>query len=153
VWLDVPFVKQPRDGCGAASIAMVIEYWQQQQASQTARPRVEEIQRALYSRREHGIHATDLERYLQEHGFLTFAVAAEWSDLQHHLEMGRPLIAALRLGGKDLHYVVVTGLDGEVVLKNDPAVRKLVKQSRADFEREWSGTGNWMLLAVPSSSR
>ncbi len=28
VWLDVPFVKQEKDGCGAASIAMVMQYWQ-----------------------------------------------------------------------------------------------------------------------------
>jgi len=26
VWLDVPFVKQEKDGCGAASIAMVMQY-------------------------------------------------------------------------------------------------------------------------------
>src|SRR5216684_880984 len=31
VWLDVPFVKQEKDGCGAASIAMVMQYWQAQQ--------------------------------------------------------------------------------------------------------------------------
>ena len=28
VWLDVPFVKQQKNGCGAASIAMVMRYWQ-----------------------------------------------------------------------------------------------------------------------------
>ena len=26
-WLDVPFVPQSRDGCGAAAIAMVMQYW------------------------------------------------------------------------------------------------------------------------------
>jgi len=31
IWLDVPFVKQEKDGCGAASIAMVMQYWQLQQ--------------------------------------------------------------------------------------------------------------------------
>src|ERR1700733_7458123 len=30
VWLDVPFVKQDKNACGAASIAMVMRYWQQQ---------------------------------------------------------------------------------------------------------------------------
>src|SRR6185437_7320853 len=28
VWLDVPFVHQEKDGCGAAVIAMLMEYWQ-----------------------------------------------------------------------------------------------------------------------------
>ena len=31
VWLDVPFVKQDKNACGAASIAMVMQYWQRQQ--------------------------------------------------------------------------------------------------------------------------
>jgi len=31
LWLDVPFVKQEKNGCGSASIAMVMQYWQKQQ--------------------------------------------------------------------------------------------------------------------------
>ena len=33
IWLDVPFVKQSRDGCGAASIDMITQYWSRQQGS------------------------------------------------------------------------------------------------------------------------
>jgi len=91
VWLDVPFIKQQKDGCGAASIAMVMQYWHRQQPGQPAIPTADEIQRALYSRRARGIHASDLERYLQQHGFRTFAIRGEWADLQQHLENGRPL--------------------------------------------------------------
>ena len=92
-----------------------------------------------------------MERYFQQHGFRTFAFAGEWKDLKEHLEKGRPLIVALKPGGSDLHYVVVVGLDGQqgVVLKNDPAERKLLKQERSNFEKEWKAAGNWTLLAVP----
>ncbi len=50
-----------------------------------------------------------------------------------------------------LHYVVVAGLDAEqgLVLMNDPAQRKLLKQDRASFEREWTAAGKWTLLALP----
>ena len=150
VWLDVPFVRQEKYGCGAASIAMVMQYWQRQQGVMpSADP--EQIQRALYSRRAHGIYASDMERYFQQHGFRTFAFAGDWKDLKEHLEKGRPLIVALKPGSADLHYVVVAGLDGQqgVVLKNDPAERKLLKQDRSDFEKEWKAAGNWTLLAVP----
>ena len=41
------------------------------------------------------------------------------------------------------------GPDAGLVLKNDPAERKLLKQTQSDFEREWKGAGNWTLLAVP----
>src|SRR5919204_3586987 len=79
VWIDVPFVKQERDGCGAASIAMVMQYWLKQQGSAiTASADAARIQRALYSSKGRGIYASDLERYLQQHGFRTFAFAGTW---------------------------------------------------------------------------
>jgi ABC-type bacteriocin/lantibiotic exporter with double-glycine peptidase domain len=151
VWLDVPFIKQEKNGCGAASIAMVMQYWNRQHSGQPAIPTAEEIQRALYSRRARGIYASELERYLRQQGFRTFAIRGEWTDLEQHLENGRPLIVALHSGHDAFHYVVVTGLDRqqELVLKHDPAERKLLKQHRSDFEKEWKATGNWTLLAVP----
>ncbi len=154
VWLDVPFVRQEKNGCGAATIAMVMQYWQRQQG-QPATADAAEIQRVLYSRHAQGIYASDLERYLQEHGFRTFAVRGQWEDLRHHLREGRPLIVALKPGHGDLHYAVVTGLDWvrSVVLLNDSARRKLFKQHRSEFEREWKAAGNWTLLAVPEQVR
>lgn len=150
VWLDVPFIRQEKNGCGAASVAMVMRYWQRQKGRPETADAVD-IQRTLYSSRARGIFASDLERYLRQHGFRTFAVKGEWQDLKHHLEKGRPLIVALKAGRGDLHYVVVTGLEWqqEIVLKHDPAGRKLLKQHRANFESEWNAAGNWTLLAVP----
>jgi ABC-type bacteriocin/lantibiotic exporter with double-glycine peptidase domain len=150
VWLDVPFVKQDTNGCGAASIAMVMQYWQVQ-LGQGPAVDATEIQRILYSRRGNGIYASDMERYFREHGFRTFAFRGAWADLKDHLEKGRPLVVALKAGHHDAHYVVVAGLDWrqDLVLKNDPAERKLLKQDRASFEKEWEAAANWTLLAVP----
>jgi ABC-type bacteriocin/lantibiotic exporter with double-glycine peptidase domain len=152
LWLDVPFVKQEKDGCGAASIAMVMQYWQREQG-QAGGVDAGEIQRALYSRQGHGIYASGLERYLQEHGYRTFAFPGTWDDLQQQMAKGRPVIVALKIGRDNLHYVVVTGLDPrqDVLLKNDPAERKLLKQSRASFEKQWKAAASWMLLAVPQA--
>jgi predicted double-glycine peptidase len=153
LWLDVPFVRQAKDGCGSASVAMVMEYWSGQQ-NQAAGLDADagRIQQALYSRAARGIYASDLERYFQDHGFLTFAFAGEWADLKQHLEKGRPLIVALRpRTGAALHYVVVAGLgeDPRLVLVNDPAERKLLKRDWPSFEREWRAAGQWTLLALP----
>jgi ABC-type bacteriocin/lantibiotic exporter with double-glycine peptidase domain len=150
VWLDVPFVKQEKNACGAASIAMVMQYWQRQQGNLPSDD-AEQIQRALYSPQAHGIYASAMEGYFRQRGFLTVAFRGEWEDLKEHLEKGRPLIVALNTPHDSLHYVVVAGLDWEqgVVLKNDPAERKLLKQGRSDFEKEWKAAGNWTLLAVP----
>lgn len=152
VWLDVPFVKQDVNGCGAASIAMLMQYWARQSGRS---PDIDAaaIQSALYSRDARGIYASAMEKYLQQNGFQTFVLVGAWSDLQHHLERGRPLIAAIKPAGESvLHYVVVAGIDKEILLLNDPARRKLLKYNRSDFEREWKATSNWTLLALPRSA-
>jgi len=154
VWLDVPFVRQEKEGCGAASIAMVMQYWLRQQGrSADEITNVKEIHRALNVPGVHGIYASAMERYFQQNGFRTFSFRGEWKDLQQHLQKGRPLIVALKPSGVDgsLHYVVVTGLDWErgLLLLNDPAQRKLIKQDRSGFEKQWGATGNWTLLALP----
>lgn len=154
LWLDVPFVKQEKNGCGAASIAMVMQYWALQQGRpQSPNADAIQIQRALYSGHARGIYASDVEGYLQQEGFRTFAFRGEWTDLKQQLEKGRPMIVAVKpdSGNIPLHYVVIAGLDWEqgLVMVNDPAQRKLLKQDRSSFEREWSAAGKWTLLALP----
>jgi ABC-type bacteriocin/lantibiotic exporter with double-glycine peptidase domain len=156
IWIDVPFVKQEKDACGAASIAMVMQYWQRQQGlSGNPNAEVPHIQYALLSHGAHGIYASDMERYFQQNGFSTFAFAGDWDTLKHHLEKGRPLIVCLKPGSHlPLHYVVVAGLDqeGQLVLLNDPAQRKLLKENYSNFEQEWKAAGRWTLLVLPGPS-
>jgi len=158
VWLEVPYVRQTEDGCGSASISMVLQYWSAHGAPTSAeRADAEAIQKQLYSRKARGIFASDMERYFRESGFREFAVRGEWSDLRQHLEQGRPLIVSIQPGGKrdakaPLHYVVVTGMDWEreAVFISDPARGKLLRVERPEFEKEWEAARKWMLLAVPT---
>jgi predicted double-glycine peptidase len=152
VWLDVPFVKQEKDGCGSASIAMVMQYWQAQggKSSDQTSDAVQ-IQRTLYSPKARGIYASDMERYFQDNGFRTFTIRGEWEVLKQHLDKGRPLIVALKPATGALHYVVVTGLGADAVTVNDPAQRKLLRQERPTFEREWNAAERWTLLALPQT--
>ena len=139
VWLDVPFVKQEKNACGAASVAMVMQFWQHQQGLlPNADADEARIQLALYSSKAHGIYASDLQNYFHHHGYQAFAFQGRREDLRQHLEKGRPLMV---------------GFDAEhgLVLLNDPAERKLMKQELASFEEEWKGAGYWTLLAVPQS--
>jgi predicted double-glycine peptidase len=152
-WIDVPFVAQPRDGCGAASLAMVMQYWaaQQHRAAGPASD-VTAIQRQVFSPRQHGSTPETMEAYLRQNGFTAFAFSGTWDDLEQHIGKGRPLIVALRPRGQtELHYVVVAGIDPVrgLVTMNDPADRKLLNEERAEFEKDWSATRNWTLLALP----
>lgn len=156
VWIDVPFVAQQRDGCGAAAVAMVMQYWERQNGqTPNSTSDAERILRQLDPDAHHGIFASDLIRYFQQNGYRAFAFAGQWTDLEQHLAKGRPLIAAVKPGAAlPLHYVVIAGLEPEhqLVLLNDPAQRKLLKEDDARFEREWKAAGSWTLLALPASS-
>jgi ABC-type bacteriocin/lantibiotic exporter with double-glycine peptidase domain len=154
VCIDVPFVAQTKDGCGSASISMVIRYWENKgRRTVTASADPEKIQAALFSPGTGGIPASMMQKYFQDAGYRVFSFQGEWSDLRHHLEQGRPLVAALRASGPrgPLHYVVLVGIDWErgYVFVNDPAQQKMLRISREGFESEWSSTHNWTLLAVP----
>ncbi len=155
IWLDVPFVKQVKEGCGAASIAMVMQYWAQKQNRDPQSVDPSQIQSTLYSKKGHGIYASDVEAYFQQHGFRIFTFKGGLADLKQHLEKGRPLMVALKpsAGNVPLHYVVVTGLDWDnhLVMVNDPAQRKLLKLDQSSFEQQWNAAGKWTLLALPES--
>lgn len=157
VWLDVPFIKQTNEGCGAASIAMLLRYWNARGTPVASeREDADAILKKLYSRRGHGIFASDIERYLKDSGFRVFALRGEWGELRGHLVQGRPLIISTDPGSAHapLHYVVVTGMDWqrEAVFVNDPARGKLLRIERPEFEKEWLAARNWMLLAVPADA-
>ena len=156
IWVNVPFVAQPRNGCGAASVAMVMQYWAaQQRLPLTAAARVENIQKQIFSRKRHGATPAAMESYLSQHGFLVFGVHGSWQLLHQQLEKGRPLIVAIRPPAQhELHYVVIDGIDPikEQILMNDPEVRKLLPEERKEFEKDWRATHNWMLLAVPQAA-
>lgn len=157
MWLDVPFVKQAEEGCGSASLAMVLQYWSRHGATVSAEQAdATTIQQKLFSHTARGILASDMQKYLEESGFRVFAVAGEWADLRKHLSQGRPLILSIQPSGKraPLHYVVATGIDWghQTVFLNDPARGKLVRVERAEFEKEWQAAHNWMLLAVPQAA-
>jgi ABC-type bacteriocin/lantibiotic exporter with double-glycine peptidase domain len=157
-WVDVPFVKQTEEGCGSAAISMLLQYWGAHGVTlDPGRADLPAIQEKLFSRKAHGIYASDMERYLKESGFRAFAYPGEWNDLREHIEKGRPLIISLQPRGSKtrFHYVVVAGIDWghDALFVNDPARGKLLRLEREEFEREWHATGNWMLLAVPESGR
>lgn len=154
IWIDVPFAAQTKDGCGSASIAMVMRYWDlKRDVPFSAAADPAKIQKLLFSRSARGIFASSMQKYFQSSGYQAFAFEGSWSDIEHHLSLGRPLIVGIQPSGPlaPLHYVVVVGIDSErgYVFVNDPAQQKMLRISREGFESEWRHTHNWTLLAVP----
>jgi ABC-type bacteriocin/lantibiotic exporter with double-glycine peptidase domain len=148
LWVDVPFVRQEKNGCGAASIVMLMRYWSQANADP------HQVYETLHSEAAHGVRGADVEQFLRQRGFRTFVFQGEWRDLEQHLAKGRPLMVCLN-ESRAGHYVVVAGVDTarNLVLINDPARRKLLKVERGVFEKDWSAAERWTLLALPQHER
>jgi ABC-type bacteriocin/lantibiotic exporter with double-glycine peptidase domain len=157
VWIDVPFIAQVKDGCGSATISMVLQYWAKQTGQSPASSvDPETIQATLSSRSEKGIPASAMRAYFSGAGYRTFAFRGDWDDLQRHLVQGRPLIVSLKAGGAHgpLHYAVVVGMDEErgCVLLNDPARGKMLRMSQEGFQAEWIPANKWTLLVIPNAT-
>jgi len=151
IWIDAPFVRQVRAGCGSASIAMVMQYWARHEPGlDAAAAAAERVDEALPPSSQ-GISGKDLQAYLEANGFSAFVFDGALKDLRHHLAKGRPIVVCLGLKGPQApyHYAVVVGIGGGEVLLNDPARGKLVRETEQAFLRAWKATGSWALLAVP----
>jgi ABC-type bacteriocin/lantibiotic exporter with double-glycine peptidase domain len=143
--LTVPFVRQEKNGCGAASIAMVAQYWNRDGA-----PEPHAIYGRLIDPKHQGIELAAMKSYLEEIGFQAFTLRGKWSDLEQHLAKGRPIIVSLQEGTtKRLHFAVLAGVEEQSVWMNDPTRKAAHRADRAKFEKQWEGANRWMLLATP----
>jgi predicted double-glycine peptidase len=152
--LKVPFFRQEKNGCGAASVAMVVHYWRAvvPQPDSTS-PSPGTIYDLLYRPERKGILLADMRRYLEELGFRAFTLRAEWTDLQQNLAKARPLIVGLKKKPKGrIHFAVVIAADADHVWLNDPTQRSVGRVRQSEFARQWELADRWLLLATPAGS-
>ncbi|MGH9673138.1 MAG: cysteine peptidase family C39 domain-containing protein [Bryobacteraceae bacterium] len=140
--LDVPFFVQEKNGCGAASVAMVMHYWRVPQPPSL-------VYQQLYNTDIGGIPLEAMREFLEKAGLQAFTLRGERADLERHLALGRPVIVGLRSKPRaPLHFVVVAGFENEHVHVNDPTRKKAQRVRAARFEKQWASADRWMLLAA-----
>jgi predicted double-glycine peptidase len=151
--LEVPFYAQKKNGCGAASVAMLMHYWEDRRPGPAViYPTPESVYALLYRPEQKGILLADMKRYLEDMRFRVFTLRGRWEDVEGHLAKGRPLIVALKKGqAAAMHFVAVTGTGDDFVWLHDPTRRKSSRLKRPEFEKRWAFADRWMLLALPSS--
>jgi ABC-type bacteriocin/lantibiotic exporter with double-glycine peptidase domain len=144
--VNVPEVRQtgPSD-CGAAALASVLGYW--------GRPTpLETVEHAVQPGGGGGAQAGELERFARERGLFAYAFYGDFSDLEHELRAGRPVIVGVvKPYSRDhglAHYEVVTGYEPvqKRVLTLDPA-HGLRQNDLVGFLREWQSTKGVALVA------
>jgi ABC-type bacteriocin/lantibiotic exporter with double-glycine peptidase domain len=142
--LDVPFVPQQKDTCGAAALAMVLQYYgvavsHDQVAGELLQPELK------------GIAGSRLAAFAAGRGLTAVAHAGDVDHLRDHVGKGRPMVVAWAMGKGRYHDVVVIGFDdarGRVIV-HDPARGAAKTIDRRTFERRWAGAGYWTLLVAP----
>jgi ABC-type bacteriocin/lantibiotic exporter with double-glycine peptidase domain len=144
VMLDVPYVPQPKDGCAAAALAMVMKHW-----GHTID--VDAAVRELKEPELRGIRGSRLEEYARGQGFTALAYKGDLAQLGDYLAKGRPLVVAWGLPKGD-HDVVVVGLDEQDVVVHDPDLGASRRVARREFEKRWQRAGYWTLLVLPQAS-
>ena len=143
--LTVPFVPQEKDTCAAASLAMVLRYWDAPVAQ-------DEIAAALLEPAIHGILGSRLAAFARARGLTAIAYEGDAEQLRDFVAKGRPLIVAWKVTRDRYHNVVVVGFDDERgdVLVNDPALGASRRVPARDFEKRWADAGHWTLLVLPA---
>ena len=142
--LPVPFFPQQKNGCGAASVAMVMHYWGSRQPPET-------VYQKLYDAERRSIPLAGMKRHLEEAGFRVFTLPGEWADIDEHLGKGRPIIVGLKRDSlKPMHFAVVIGAAAERVWLNDPTRKKAIRVRLEEFQKQWERAGRWMLLTTPA---
>ena len=148
--LAVPFVAQQKNGCGAASVSMVMQYWAGQRSG-TQYPDPAAVYASLYDPALRGIPLVEMKRYFEGQRFRAYTLHGEWADLAAHVGKGRPVSVSLKKrGAGPMHFAVVTGTTPDQVLLNDPTRQKTTRMKRPAFEKLWRKADRWMLLAVPT---
>jgi ABC-type bacteriocin/lantibiotic exporter with double-glycine peptidase domain len=145
--LDVPYVHQRKDTCGAAALAMVLQYWGVAVSH-------DEVAGELLQPELRGIAGSSLAAFAAGRGLTAVAHVGDVAHLRDHVGKGRPLIVAWAMGRGRYHDVVVIGFDDDRrrVIVHDPARGPAKAVDLATFNRRWAGAGHWTLLVAPPPS-
>jgi tetratricopeptide (TPR) repeat protein len=141
--LEVPFVAQRKDTCGAAALAMVLRYWGDDATH-------DDVARTLLTPELHGIAGSRLAEFARGRGMEAVAYKGDMANLREFVGKGRPLIVAWDMGRGRYHDVVVVGFDDErgAVLVHNPAEGASRAVEKRAFEKRWAGAGYWTLLVA-----
>jgi ABC-type bacteriocin/lantibiotic exporter with double-glycine peptidase domain len=146
----VPVVRQgANEDCGAAALAMVLNYWQLPVTR-------DGIVATSPPAPERGIKAAALRDFARRQGLQAFLIQGQFADLDREIHWHHPVLVGLmkRYGRSAYsHYEVVVGVNRQKqrILTLDPAHGRRVN-SREGFATEWAAAGQVTLVVFPQAS-
>lgn len=143
----VPFHAQEDHQCGPASLAMVLNH-----LGDPATP--EDISRAIYRQDLRGTLSLDLALYPRGRGHGSSFRRGAPQDLADAVNAGLPPLVMVNegFGGiRVMHFMVITGYDGQGVTANSGR-RQGLRLSWREFLSAWDGADRWLLLVTPGTA-
>jgi ABC-type bacteriocin/lantibiotic exporter with double-glycine peptidase domain len=144
----VPFHAQEDHQCGPASLAMVLNH-----LGDPATP--DDISRALYREDLRGTLSLDLALYPRGRGYASRFLRGTPQDVADAVNAGVPPLVMVNegFGGiRVMHFMVITGYDGEGVTANSGR-RQGVRLTWREFLSTWDGADRWLLLVTPGKAQ
>ncbi len=139
----IPYVKQHGPQCAAASLSMVLSYYEENIDQ-------DDIYAAIKSDYA-GAQSWDIISYPRSlKSFKTFGYAGTLEDLKERIDQGIPVIVFLTPFGYG-HAVVVIGYDESKhqIIMHDPTVANNQAVPYDDFLKEWRQSGNECAIVIP----
>ena len=140
---DVPLVERNTNWCGPAALAAVLRYHGEEIAAA-------DIADDIYLPHYRGSLNLDLLIFARKRGFDVWANEGSADAIRRAIARDRPVICMVRRGNvlaRRNHYVVVSGYDSDRrVWFLDSGNGREETFAEADFDREWSECGRWMLV-------
>ena len=142
----VPFIPQADNYCGPASLAMVLQYWDEPVDQK-------QIGAELYLPSAKGTLNLDLEFYARRRGFQAEGVQGTLAEIKAEIDQGRPVIVFQDQGIGPLafpHFFVVIGYDDarELIIAHSGVTENRLIPYR-EFLWTWGKKGNWSLRIWP----
>jgi ABC-type bacteriocin/lantibiotic exporter with double-glycine peptidase domain len=147
VALEVPFHAQRPDGCGAASLAMLLD-WSGRRAD------LDSLEQELRLPQRRGVLQISLLSAARRRGRLAYGISGA-QELLGELAGGHPVLVLQNRAfswSPVWHYAVVIGYDldrGSVTLHSD--TRPMQKLSWTRFDRTWAASERWGMVVLPCS--
>jgi len=138
----VPYIRQRREHCGPATLAMVFGYYN------VILPQ-EELAKEFYRKKISGSLNLDMLISARKHGFDALIPDGSRDLLKRYISSDIPIIVMVSSspGSKKYHFMIIYGYDDEKELFRIHSGRtRDGKIGYQELDRIWAPTGKWMLV-------
>ncbi|MCK5708051.1 MAG: C39 family peptidase [Candidatus Aureabacteria bacterium] len=150
--LEIPFIKQNKNYCGPASLAIVFNYYDKEISQ-------EEIAKYIYNPELKGTLSIDLLLFVRKHNFTSEIYKSNIQDLKQKINQNNPVIVLTKGNPvknfsifKNYHFFVIYGYnDDKQVFYCHSGSEKSAELKYKKLEKPWKETGNCAFLIYPEN--